>query len=328
MKKEIVQQVRIDRHGDPSVLELKTVAIAPPAHGEVQIRQQAIGVNFVDVYHRTGLFPVPALPAVLGVEGVGIVEHVGPGVSGIEVGQRVAYAGPPIGSYATARNLSAERAVVLPDAVSIESAAGSMLRGITAHMLYSHVRKLHAGEVVLIHAAAGGLGLLLTQLAKAAGATVIGTVGSEEKAKMALAHGADHVIQYRETDFVSVVHDLTSGRGVDYAIDGIGGDTLNRTLDAVRPFGMIASIGQVAGDVGVVGLGDLGPRRSITLSRPGVFRYMADLACYREGAEATLARLAEGLRVQIAAELPISEAATAHRLLESGKSIGSVILRP
>jgi NADPH:quinone reductase-like Zn-dependent oxidoreductase len=288
----------------------------------------AIGVNFVDVYHRTGLYQLPALPATLGAEAAGVIEAVGPGVTGLEEGQRVAYAGAPVGSYAAARNLPAERAVLLPDAVPFEAAAGAMLRGITAHMLFSTVRPLRPGDTVLVHAAAGGLGLVLVQWAKALGARVIGTVGSTAKAELALAHGLDEAVLHREQDFVAAARSFGGGDGVDFAIDGIGGEGLRRTLEAVKPFGMAASIGQVAGEIGVINPADLGPYRSIAFSRPGVFRFMSDIGRYREGARETLRRLGDGMRVQIGHELPLTQAAEAHRMIEAGETSGSVLLRP
>jgi NADPH:quinone reductase-like Zn-dependent oxidoreductase len=328
MKQTVVQQVRIHQLGDASVLQAETIEIPPPAPGEALVRQVAIGVNFVDIYHRTGLHPLPALPATLGVEGAGVIEAVGADVSDLRPGQRVAYAGLPIGGYASARNYPAQRLVALPDAVSFEQAAGAMLRGITAHMLFAHVRPLRAGDTVLVHAAAGGLGLMLVQWAKALGARVIGTVGSRAKAELALAHGLDRAVLYRDEDFVTAARDFSGGAGVDYALDGIGGDTLRRTLETVRPYGMAASIGQVGGEIGMIDPALLGPARSITLSRPGVIRFMADLARYREGAEATLARLADGMQVRIGQELPLASAAQAHRLLETGATVGSLLLRP
>ena len=321
-------QVRLHAPGGREALRLETVPVPAPGPGEIRLIHTAIGVNFVDVYHRTGLYPLPALPATLGVEGAGIVESVGPGVSGLSEGQRVAYAGPPAGAYARVRNLPAERAVALPESVPDEAAAGALLRGMTAHMLYGRVRPLRAGDSVLVHAAAGGLGLVLVQWARALGARVIGTVGSEAKAALALAHGLERAVRYREADFVAAAREFGGGDGVDFAIDGIGADTLVRTLAAVRPYGMVASIGQVGGDSGPLDLAALGPARSIALSRPGVFRFMADLARYREGAQATLTRLEAGLKVEIGARLPLAEAAEAHRRLEAGETSGSLLLLP
>lgn len=325
---QAIQHIRIHAHGDHTELRSELLDVAPPKAGEIQVRHAAIGVNFVDVYLRTGLYPLGPLPATLGVEGAGVVEQVGPGVTGIAPGQRVAYAGPPVGSYAALRNLPAERAVVLPDAVPFEAAAGAMLRGITAHMLFEYVRPLRAGDTLLVHAAAGGLGLVLVQWAKALGARVIGTVGSAAKAELALAHGLDRAVLYREEDFVAAAREFTGGAGVHYAIDGIGGDTFRRTLDAVRPYGMAASIGQVGGEIAAITPSELGPYRSIAVSRPGVFRFMTDLARYREGAQATLRRLEAGLQVRIGRELPLADAAEAHRLMEAGQTVGSILLRP
>lgn len=323
----LIEHVVIRRQGGPEELRVEQLALAPPAAGEIRIRQQAVGVNFLDVYHRNGVYPLPALPATIGVEGVGIVEAVGAGVSGLHPGQRIAYAGQP-GAYAAVRNLPAACAVVLPDAVPTEAAAGALLRGITAHMLFHHVRPLRAGDTVLVHAAAGGLGLVLVQWAKALGARVIGTVGSRAKAELALAHGLDRAVLYREEDFVAAARAFTGGQGVDFAIDGIGGPTLLRSFDAVRPYGMAASIGQAGGMPGPVDLMQIGTPRAIAFSRPSVMRLMRDPALYREGARATLARLADGLQVRIGAELPLAQAAEAHRMLEAGRTTGAVLLRP
>jgi len=323
----LIEHVVIRRQGGPEELQVEQLALAPPAAGEIRIRQLAVGVNFLDVYHRSGVYPLPALPATIGVEGVGIVEAVGTGVSGLYPGQRIAYAGQP-GAYAAVRNLPADYAVVLPDAVPTEAAAGALLRGITAHMLFHHVRPLRAGDTVLVHAAAGGLGLVLVQWAKALGARVIGTVGSRAKAELALAHGLDRAVLYREEDFVAAAREFTGGRGVAFAIDGIGGPTLLRSFDAVRPYGMAASIGQAGGMPAPVDLMQIGTPRAIAFSRPSVMRLMRDPALYREGAEATLARLADGLQVRIGAELPLAQAAEAHRMLEEGGTTGAVLLRP
>ena len=299
------------------------------------MRHTAIGVNFVDVYHRAGLYPVPAFPAVLGVEGVGAVEAIGTDVRGFVVGQRVAWAGlmdGAPGGYASHRNIRAERAIALPDALDDETVAATLLRGITAHMLLSRVRRVQAGDTVLLHAAAGGLGLLLVQWAKRVGARVIGTVGSEAKAATALGHGADHVVLYRQQDVREAVLRLTDGAGVDYVIDGVGGAMLQTSLAVTRPFGMVASIGQ-ASDVSntqtnPVDLSELGPSRSIALARPGVFRYMANLSRYRAGAQAALQRMLEGARVPVGGTYALEEAATAHAALEAGQTTGALLLRP
>lgn len=322
------QRIVIHAPGDMTEMRLETATLPPPSAGEVCIRHTAIGVNYVDIYHRTGLYPLPALPAPLGVEAAGIVVAIGSGVSSLRVGQRVAYAGLPTGSYANLNNLDAERVIALPDDIGDDAIASLLLRGITAYMLFNKVYRLKAGDTVLVHAAAGGLGQVLVQWAKALGARMIGTVGSAAKAERATRQGLDHAVLYREQDFVAAVRDLTHGEGVDFAIDGIGGKTLIATLDSVRPFGMVASVGQVSGDPGPIALSQLGPARSIALSRPSVFRFMRDPVQYREAALATIARLQQGLQAHIDAVLPLGEAAEAHRRLEAGETTGSVLLRP
>jgi NADPH2:quinone reductase len=324
----LVRQAIIDQHGDASRLVLRQATLDPPGVGEIRVRHTAIGVNFVDIYQRTGRYPLPALPAVLGVEAAGTVEAVGPDVAHVSPGQRVAYAGPPVGAYASARNLPAERALPIPDDIADDTIASLLLRGITTHMLYSYVYQLKAGDTVLVHAAAGGLGLVLVQWAKARGARVIGTVGSPAKAELAKSHGLDHAILYRERDFVAAVHELTGGQGVDYAIDGIGGQTLLQTLGTVRPYGMLANVGQVAGDTGPIDPALLGPARSVALCRPGVIQFMADISRYREGALATFRELQRGLKPNIGAVLPLDQAAEAQRRLEAGETSGSILLHP
>ncbi len=321
-------QIVISQYGDASALTAIEVSLPPPAVGEVRVRHTAIGVNYVDIYHRTGLYALPALPAVLGVEAAGVIEALGPNVDTLHVGQRIAYAGLPTGSYASARNLPAAKVIPLPDDVSDDAVASLLLRGITAHMLLTYVYPLKAGDAVLVHAAAGGLGLVLVQWAKSMGARVIGTVSTQAKAQLAIEHGLDHAIRYRDEDFVAATKALTDGQGVDYAIDGIGGKTLIDTLGCVRPYGMVASVGQVAGDSGPINLALLGPARSIALSRPGVMGFMTDMARYREGALATIRQLQGGLQPTIGTILPLDQAAHAHRCLESGETAGSILLRP
>lgn len=321
-------RISIRAYGGAEQLYADDTLLPPPGPGEIRIRHTAVGVNYVDIYHRSGLYPLPSLPAALGVEAAGVIEALGPEVRGLRVGQRIAYAGPPAGSYSSARILPAAKAVALPDEVSDDAAASLLLRGITAHMLLHYVRPVGAGDTLLVHAAAGGLGLVLVQWAKALGARVIGTVSTPAKAELALRHGLDQAILYREQDFVTAVKDWTGGQGVDYAIDGIGGQTLLDTLGAVRPYGMVASVGQVAGDCGPLDLSLLGPARSVALSRPGVFRFMADPARYHEGAAATVRHLQQGMKINIGDVLPLAQAAEAHRRLESGRNLGAILLRP
>lgn len=324
----MINAVRIHETGGPEVLTMERVKLPPPGPGEVRVRHAAVGVNYVDVYRRTGLYPLPALPAVIGVEGAGTVEAVGPGVADLAAGDRVAWAGPPVGGYAQARNIPAERVVRLPEGVDERTAASLLLRGLTVHMLLTRVLPVGEGSTLLVHAAAGGLGLVLTQWAKRLGATVIGTVGSAPKADLARAHGLDHAILYGQEDFVAAVRDGTGGQGVHFAVDGVGGDTLRRTFDAMRPFGIVASAGQAGGPIPPVSVDDLGPRRSLSLSRPSVFGYVADLATYRAAAEEVLRLAALGLRAGPVTALPLSDAAGAHRMLESRASTGALVLIP
>ena len=321
------QAIRIHATGGPEALTLDTVALAEPGPGEILVRQAFSGVNFVDIYHRTGLYGQPALPAGLGVEGAGTVERLGPGVAGLREGDRIAYAGLPTGSYAGHRLLPAGRAIPLPAGIGFDVAAAVLVRGLTAHMLFERVRPLRPGDTVLIQAAAGGLGVIATQWAKRRGATVIGTAGDARKAEIAKAHGADQVILYRETDFVAAVRDLTGGRGADMAIDGVGGDTLLKTFDAMAPYGLVASLGQVGGSLPKIDVAELGPVRSIALARPSVLRhYLPDPVVYPRAAAEVLAEVEAGLKPLIGAVYPLAEAAEAHRALEAGRTSGSVLL--
>lgn len=328
MPSDVARVVAFDRFGGPEVLVPREVTLAPPGPGEVRIRHAAIGVDFVDVYFRRGLHAPPSLPAVLGVEGAGVVEAVGAGVSAFAPGDRVAHAGLPLGAYASARNMPAERLVRLPDAVSFETAAAVMLKGITVHMLLERVHRLRPGETVFVHAAAGGIGQILVAWAKAKGARVIGTVGTPAKAEAARANGLDHAI-LRGEDFVARVRELTGGRGADHAIDGIGGSTLAKTLAATAPFGLVSSIGEVAGPVPPIAVEDLGPKRSIGLARPSVLGHLADPARLAASAEAVFAFLRDhdGIAA-IGGRFGLDEAEAAHRALESGTTRGALVLIP
>jgi NADPH2:quinone reductase len=309
--------------GGAEQFEPRDAALADPAPGELRLRHLAIGLNFIDIYHRTGLYPV-ALPAVLGVEAAGIVEALGPGVDDLAVGDRIAYAGA-IGGYAEARNLPAWRAVRVPAALSDGEAATVLTRGIAAHMLQTEVFAVGPTTTALIHSAAGGLGGLLVRLARRRGATVIATVGSDAKAAIARGHGADHVIVGRDADFVAEVRAVTGGRGVDVAYDGVGGTTLARTLACVRPFGTVASFGQAAGPIPPLAVEDLGPRRSLVLARPSVMHYMTDPVVYRRAAAAALDT---GIAPSLGRSYRLADVAAAHRDLEAGATTGSVYLVP
>jgi NADPH2:quinone reductase len=315
--------VRITHTGGPDQLQLAEVPLAAPGPGELRLRQLAIGLNFIDIYQRTGRYPLP-LPAVLGIEAVGVVEAVGAGVTGVAPGDRVAYAGA-LGAYATERLLPAWRAVPIPAALPDAAAATLLARGITVHMLQTRVFAVDAATTALVHSAAGGLGSMLVRVAKQRGATVIATVGSAAKAAIARAAGADHVIAGRDADFVAAVRELTRGAGVDVAYDGVGGATLARTLACVRPFGTVASFGEAGGPIPPLDVEDIGPRRSLMLARPSVMQFMADRDAYLRAARAVIAG---AIAPEPGPSYRLADAARAHRELESGATTGAAVLIP
>jgi NADPH:quinone reductase len=319
--------VRMKAAGGCDQLEVAEVGIPEPGPGEIRIRQIAIGVNFIDIYHRSGLYPVPSLPAVLGVEGAGIITAVGPGVADLKLGERVCYAGA-LGAYASERLLPAWRAVLVPPEISDAVAATALSRGITAQMLTARVFPVANGTVALVHSAAGGLGTLLVKWAKRRGAIVIGTVGSPAKAVIAKQAGADHVIVGRDADFAQEVASLTGKHGADVAYDGVGGATLLKTFDCVRPFGVVASIGQTAGPTPPISVEELGPRRSIMLARPSVMRYMSDPDSYRRAAADVIAMLQAGIQQDVGQEYPLTQAASSHADLQAGRTTGCLVLMP
>jgi NADPH2:quinone reductase len=319
--------VRLKAPGGAEQLELAQIELPPPAAGEIRLRQTAIGVNFIDIYQRLGLYALPDAK-IPGVEAVGVVSAVGADVNGLNVGDRIAYAGAPVGAYASERNLPAWRAVKLPGSLSDEVVASSFVKGITAHMLLNRTYPVVSGTVLLVHSAAGGLGQLLTRWASDLGATVIGTVGSEAKAEIAHRAGAQHVIVGRDADFARIVGELTEKRGVDVAYDGVGGATLAKTLGCVRPFGVVASIGQAAGPIAPVNVDDLGPRRSLTLARPSVMAYLNETETYHLAAKAVLAGIEDGVLSVAGQSYPLSKAARAHADLEAGVTSGALYLKP
>ena len=319
--------VRLKAPGGAEQLELAQIELPPPATGEIRLRQTAIGVNFIDIYQRLGLYALPDAK-IPGVEAVGVVSAVGADVNGLNVGDRIAYAGAPVGAYASERNLPAWRAIKLPGSVSDEVVASSFVKGITAHMLLNRTYPVVSGTVLLVHSAAGGLGQLLTRWASDLGATVIGTVGSEAKAEIARRAGARDVIVGRDADFARIVGELTEKRGVDVAYDGVGGATLAKTLGCVRPFGVVASIGQAAGPIAPVNVDDLGPRRSITLARPSVMAYLNETETYHLAAKAVLAGIEDGVLSVAGQSYPLSKAARAHADLEAGVTSGALYLKP
>jgi NADPH2:quinone reductase len=319
--------IRLRAPGGADQLESVTIELPPPQGDEIRIRQTAIGVNFIDIYQRMGLYPLPPA-AIPGVEAVGLITAVGANVTSPRVGDRVVYAGAPVGAYASERNLPAWRAVGLPEAIADEAAASVFVKGITAHMLLTRVHAVGRGTTVLIHSAAGGLGQLMTRWARHLGATVIGTVGSDIKAATARDAGAHHLIVGRDADFARAVADLTEARGVDVAYDGVGGATLVKTLQCVRPFGVIASIGQSAGAIPPVDVDDLGPRRSLMLARPSVMANLNGAEDYRIAADAVLSALRDGILHAAGKPYRLADAAQAHADLEGGRSSGSLYLVP
>ncbi|TXN64034.1 quinone oxidoreductase [Methylobacterium sp. WL18] len=312
--------------GAPDVLTATEIDIGEPGAGEVRIRQSVIGVNFVDIYFRTGLYPIAAYLAVLGFEAAGTVEAVGPRVVSVGPGDRVAYHGTPMGAYAEARILPSERLVRLPATLPDRLMGGTMLRGLTAHMLLHKVRAVGPGDWILVHAAAGGLGQIVTRWAKRLGAHVIGTVGSEGKRALALEAGADAVLLHGADDWAERTRALADGQGVHLAIDGIGGGMLARTFAAVRPFGLVANLGQPAGPIPPVRVETLGGGRPVALMRPSVMAYANDPDLYRRGAADLIAALEAGLINPIGAAYDLRDAARAHADLKGGRTTGSVIL--
>jgi NADPH2:quinone reductase len=323
----MVDIIRLKAPGGAEQLELARIELSAPAAGEIRLRQTAVGVNFIDIYQRMGLYALPDAK-IPGVEAVGVVSAIGADVEGLKVGDRIAYAGAPVGAYASERNLPAWRAIRLPDTLSDEVVASSFVKGVTAHMLLNRTYPVVRGSVLLVHSAAGGLGQLLTRWASHLGATVIGTVGSEAKAEIARQAGARQVIVGRDADFARIIGELTEKRGVDVAYDGVGGATLAKTLGCVRPFGVVASIGQAAGPIAPVNVDDLGPRRSLSLARPSVMAYLNEAEVYRSAANAVLAGIENGVLRVAGQSYPFSEAARAHADLEAGLTSGALYLKP
>ncbi|NVJ93296.1 MAG: quinone oxidoreductase [Methylocystaceae bacterium] len=315
--------IKVDllRVGGTENLAVSDCPVEDPQAGEIRVRQTGIGVNFIDIYQRMGLYPLP-LPATLGVEGAGIVEAIGAGVDGLDVGDHIAYAGV-VGGYRATRLLPAWRAIKLPKDLNLDVAAVSFLKGMTAHMLLTQTYPVQHGTVLLIHAAAGGLGGLLTRWAKHLGAEVIGTVSSQEKADIATANGCDHIILGRDAELVKEVKCINDGQGVDYVIDGIGGTMLRKSFECTRPFGTVASIGQVAGPIPDISMNEL---RCLSLAAPSVMAYGAQQDRYKRAGQAVLAALDQNIFPEIGLTLPLAEAAKAQDALEDGKTSGSVLL--
>ncbi|MGB8276068.1 MAG: quinone oxidoreductase [Alphaproteobacteria bacterium] len=320
--------VRIHTTGGPEVLVYEDVAVGKPGPGEALVRHTAIGLNFIDTYHRSGLYPLEGLPATIGMEAAGVVEAVGANVAEVAVGGRVAYAAPPPGAYCEMRVMPAHRLVRLPPGIDDRTAAAMMLKGMTAQYLLRRTHPVNAGEFILVQAAAGGMGLLLCQWAKHLGASVIGTVGSDEKAKLARAHGCDHPIVYTRQDFAAVVRELTGDKGVGVVYDGVGRDTFDKSLESLAMLGHVVLYGQASGPVPPFDLARLSAK-SATVTRPTLFHYVAQ----RADLERTAAELFEvvgkgAVKVEIEQTYALKDAAQAHRELEGRKTTGSSVLVP
>jgi len=319
--------IRIHQTGGPEVLRLEEVPAGEPGPGEARVRHGAIGVNFVDVYQRSGLYPLE-LPSGLGVEGAGKVEAVGPGVKDVRPGDRVAYMAGP-GSYAEVRVLPADRLVKLPDGVSDATAAALMLKGLTVHSLVRRAYPVKPGDTVLWHAAAGGVGLIAVQWLKALGATVIGTVGSDEKAALARARGCDHVIVYTREDFVRRVREITGGAGVPAVFDSVGKATFEGSIDCLRPLGIMVSFGNASGPVAAFDPLLLSRKGSLFFTRPSVFHYVAAPTDLQRAGGELLDLVKRGqLKAEIGGTWPLAEVAKVHRLLEGRATTGSLVLVP
>ncbi len=320
--------IRFDATGGPDVLRLENVEVGDPGAGEIRIRQTAIGVNFIDTYHRTGLYPLP-LPSGIGLEAAGVVEAIGPEVLDFAIGDRVGYCWGPVGAYATERLMPASRVIALPGLVTDEIAAAALLKGCTTEMLVDRCAKVEAGQTVLVHAAAGGVGQLLVQWLRHVGARVIGTAGTAEKAAIAREAGADDVILYRDDDVPSAVRELTDGKGVDVVFDGVGRDTWAGSLASLAKRGLLVSYGNASGPVEGVNIGILARSGSLFVTRPTMMDYYLTRDEILSGAGRVLDMIADGtIVVDIGAKFPLADAAEAHRAMEGRSTMGSTILIP
>ena len=312
--------------GGPDVMRWEEVEVGDPGPGQIRIRHGAVGLNYIDTYHRTGLYPIAGRPFTPGLEGAGEVEAVGAGVSDLSAGDRVAYAAPPMGAYAEARLMPAAAVVKVPGAIDDETAAAMMLKGMTVEYLLRRTYEVKAGDTILFHAAAGGVGLIACQWAKAIGATVIGTVGTDEKAALARAHGCDHPVVYTRENFVERVKEITGGKGVPVVYDSVGKTTFEGSLDCLAPRGLLAAFGQSAGPVGPIDPGVLAAKGSLYLTRPSLMVYNASRAELVASAGALFDMVSSGkVRIEINNRYPLSEAVQAHRDLEGRKTTGSTI---
>ena len=323
-----MKAIQFAKTGGPDVLHYQDVDLAPPAAGEVRIRHTAIGLNFVDTYHRSGLYALP-MPSGLGSEAAGVIEELGQGVKGFKVGDRVAYGTGPLGAYAEARNMETTRLVKLPKSISDETAAGMMLKGMTVRYLLRATYRVKRGQTILLHAAAGGVGIILAQWAKALGVKVIGTVGSADKMETARAAGCAHVINSSTENVVERVREITKGQGVPVVYDGVGKATLMTSLDCLSPRGLLVSFGNASGPVDALNLGLLAARGSLYVTRPTLANYVSDDAEFRATIDELLEMVKSGkVKIAINQRYALKDAAQAHRDLEARKTTGTTILLP
>ena len=327
----MTRAIQITAYGGPEQMHLIDREVGAPGPGEIRIRHHACGLNYIDVYQRTGLYGNP-LPLLLGMEGAGIVEAVGDGVTHLQAGDRAAYASNPPGSYSEARVMPAKNVVRLPEDIAFDTAAGMMLKGLTAQYLLKKtlpVEGLQAGDYVLFHAAAGGVGLIACQWARALGLQLIGTAGGAAKCALALEHGAAHAIDYSREDFVARVKEITGGKGVKVVYDSVGKDTFDKSLDCLRPFGLMACFGNASGPVPPYSPGNLGAKGSIYLTRQTLFTHIATRESTQKMADDLFKVVLGGqVKIRIDQRYPLAEAATAHRELEARKTTGSTVLMP
>lgn len=323
-----MRAIRIHKPGGPEVMRLEEVELPPPGKGEVRLRQRAIGVNYMDVYQRTGFYAQASLPFTPGGEGAGEVVEVGPEVTGLKPGDRVVYSGAT-GGYADERNIEARLLFKLPKSISYETAAAMMLKGLTAQYLLRQTYRVKEGDTILVHAAAGGVGLILCQWGKALGATVIGCVGSAEKAALAKKAGAKHTILYRDEDFPKRVDEITKGAKCDVVYDGVGKATFPASLDCLRPFGVFVSFGSASGGIEAFNIGLLAQKGSLFATRPTLFTFLADRARAEKMARELFRVVERGdVKIQIGGKWPLAQAADAHAALEKRETTGSLILLP
>lgn len=324
----MAQTVVIDEAGGPEMLRLVERDVGAPGPGEVRIQHKACGLNFIDVYQRMGMYPL-ALPHALGMEASGVIEAVGDGVTHLNVGDRAAYAAAPPGAYTEARVMSAAQVCPLPDDISFEQGAAMMLKGLTVQYLFHRTTPLVAGDTVLFHAAAGGVGLIACQWARSEGITLIGTAGTDEKCKLALEHGATHCINYRTEDFAARVRELTDGKGVDVVMDAVGVDTFEGSLDSLKPLGMMISFGNASGAVPPFSVGLLGQKGSLKITRPTLFTHIAEHETCQAMAQQLFGKVSSGdVKIRIDQRFPLADVSKAHEALEARKTTGSTILLP